>query len=79
MIAYMKNYSYLWTISYDVIILISYSKGQGSKLSIFKGLVLWGVRIETLALPSLRLSLLLSSSKLRVISVIPFNLFVLVT
>ena len=24
-VAYMKNYSYLWTISYDVIILISYS------------------------------------------------------
>ena len=27
MVEYMKHYSYLWTISYDVIILICYSKG----------------------------------------------------
>ena len=27
LVAYMKSYSYLWTISYDVIILISYSVG----------------------------------------------------
>ena len=27
MVTYMKNNSYLWTISYDVIILICYSKG----------------------------------------------------
>ena len=26
-VAYMKNYSYLQTISYDIIILICYSKG----------------------------------------------------
>ena len=39
----MKHYSYLQSISYDIIILISYSKGKGSKLSIFKGLVLWSL------------------------------------
>ena len=76
MAAYMKNYSYLWTISYDVIILICSSKCQGSKLSAFKFPILWGVGFETcevfirsrmiskllLGLPSLRLSLLSSSS-----------------
>ena len=46
-VVYMKNYSYLRTISYDVTILIHYSKGQGSKLSIFKSFVLWGVGFET--------------------------------
>ena len=36
MVAYMKNYSYLQTISYDVIILIRYSQGPGSKFFVFK-------------------------------------------
>ena len=35
-VVYMKNYGYLWTISYDVIILVSYSQGEGSKFSVFK-------------------------------------------
>ena len=48
MVAYIKDYSYLRTISYDVIILICYSKGQGSKLSIFKFPMLWGLMIKIL-------------------------------
>ena len=47
MVKYMKHYSYPWTISYDVIVLIRYSQGKGSKLYIFKFLVLWGVGFET--------------------------------
>ena len=46
MVAYMKNYSYLWTISYDVILLISHSKGYGSKLSVFKFLYIVGFGVR---------------------------------
>ena len=90
---YIKHYSYLQTISYDVILLIHYSQRQRNKLSILQFLVLWNVGFKMhkifisshmisktlLGLPSSRLSVSSSSSKLRIISVIPFNLFVLIT
>ena len=42
-VAYMKNYSCSRPISYDIIILISYSQHQGNNLTAFKFLVLWGL------------------------------------
>ena len=43
----MKNYSYLRTISYDVIIWMSYSQVYGSKLFVSRSLLLWGLGFET--------------------------------
>ena len=46
MVTYMKHYSYPQTIGYDVIVLVHYFQGYGSKLSVFKFLVLWGSGFE---------------------------------
>ena len=42
----MKHYSYLQSISYDVIILVRYDQGKGSDCVILKFFILWGLGFE---------------------------------
>ena len=88
----MKYHSYLWSISYDVIILVRYDQGKGSDCVILKffyfgdwglkrvkypGLVTKYISKVLLGFPSSRLSELSSSFKLMVIFVPLTNLLVL--